>query len=188
MAGQRTQYYVAASLDNYIADENESLQWLFDNAGSDASDVTSADPDARPPYEAFMEGVGALAMGAATYEWVLDEITEWPYTDRPTWVFTHRDLRIPDGADVRLLQGSPKEHHAAMLESAGDRHLWMVGGGRLASDFADDGLLDDLLLTVVPVVLGGGIPLFARALPGPMRLVETKVLHRSLIELRYELT
>ena len=187
MAGQRTQYYVAASLDNYIADENESLQWLFDNAGADASDVASTDPDARPPYEAFMEGVGALAMGAATYEWVLREISDWPY-QQPTWVFTTRgSLDVMGDADVRFVEGSPREHHAAMLDSAGGKHLWCVGGGKLASDFADEGLLDDLLLTVVPVVLGGGIPLFARALPKPLELVETKVLHRSLIELRYEL-
>ncbi len=187
MAEQRTQYYVASSLDSYIADENESLQWLFDNAGSDASDVTS-DEDERPPYEAFMEGIGALAMGAATYEWLLAEVDAWPYPDRPTWVFTHRDLKVLDGADVRLVQGPPREHHAAMLDSAGDRHLWMVGGGKLASDFADEGLLDDLLLTVVPVVLGAGHPLFSRALPKPMRLTQAKTLHRSLVELRYTLT
>ncbi len=186
MAEQRTQYYVASSLDSYIADENESLQWLFDNAGSDAADV-GGDDDERPPYEAFMEGVGALAMGSATYEWVLKEISEWPYA-QPAWVFTTRGrLEVMGDADIRFVEGSPREHHAAMLESANGKHLWMVGGGRLASDFADDGLLDELILTLVPVVLGGGIPLFARALPKPMRLTQSRTLRRSLLELRYEL-
>ena len=186
MAEQRTQYYVAASLDSYIADENESLQWLFDNAGSGAEDVK--DENQEPPYVEFEKGVGALAMGSATYEWVLREISEWPYKDKPTWVFTTRGkLEVMGDADVRFVEGPPKEHHAAMLESAGDRHLWCVGGGKLASDFADDGLLDDLILTLVPVILGGGVPLFARALPRALTLVGTKRLHRSLLELRYAL-
>ena len=76
-----------------------------------------------------------------------------------------------------------------MLDAAGDRDLWVVGGGNVASQFADAGLLDDLIVTVVPVVLGEGKPLFDRCLPGPpMQLVGTREFDTGMTELRYELS
>ncbi len=75
-----------------------------------------------------------------------------------------------------------------MMAAAGDRNLWVVGGGNVASQYADAGLLDELLLTVVPVVLGEGKPLFDRALPGgPMQLTGTRTFQSGMVELRYEL-
>jgi dihydrofolate reductase len=75
-----------------------------------------------------------------------------------------------------------------MSEAAGDRNLWVVGGGNVASQFADAGLLDELLVTVVPVVLGEGKPLFDRRLPGgPIQLRSTRPFDSGMVELRYEL-
>jgi dihydrofolate reductase len=75
-----------------------------------------------------------------------------------------------------------------MIESAGDRSLWVIGGGNVASQFADEGLLDEVIATVVPVVLGTGKPLFDRRLPGgPMRLVGTRAFDSGMVELRYEI-
>jgi dihydrofolate reductase len=75
-----------------------------------------------------------------------------------------------------------------LIAGAGERNVWVVGGGNVASQFADAGLLDELLVTVVPVVLGEGKPLFDRRLPrGPMQLTGTRTFDSGMVELRYEI-
>jgi dihydrofolate reductase len=120
-------------------------------------------------YEEFIAAVGALAMGSTTYEWILGhefkdrELTDgkWPY-DIPCWVFTHRDLPVPPGADVRFVRDDVVPVHGRMIEAAGDRNVWIVGGGDLAGQFADAGLLDEMLVMIAPVTLGAGAPLLPR--------------------------
>jgi dihydrofolate reductase len=172
----RTQYFVAATVDGFIATPEGDLDWL-----------TSIEGGADDTYKRFLPTVGALAMGASTYEWMLANVKEWPYPDLPTWVFTHRELRAFESADLRFVSGTPAEHIEDLRSAAGERNLWMVGGGELASQFAKAELLDDLLLTVAPVVLGEGIRLFARGLPGRVRLVGTREFASGMVELRYEL-
>lgn len=151
-----THFYTASSLDGFIATADHSLEWLL------AQDFDQEGPMA---YPAFVEGIGALAMGASTYEWLLraqgDE--PWPYA-QPTWVFTHRDLEVPSGADVRFVRGEVRDAHAAMVLAAGDDDVWVVGGGDLAGQFADVGLLDEVWIQFAPVTLGSGAPLFPRVL------------------------
>jgi dihydrofolate reductase len=157
-----TQYFAAATLDGYIAERDGSLEWLYHHEGSFAG---GADPNPAR----YVEGVGAMAVGADTYE-IMASHPEWLYGSRPTWVFTHRELPVPEGADVRFVQGPVADHHEAMLAAAGDRVMWVVGGGDLASQFAEAGLLDEVIVTVVPAHLGTGIPLFARRLPASLAL------------------
>lgn len=177
----RTQYYVASSIDGFIADAEGDLDWLtptFDRAEGIAEH-----------YEAFLASVGALAMGAATYEWLLEHQGggAWPYPGRPTWVFTHRALPTFEGADVRFTSEDVAIAHRAMLEAAGDRDVWVVGGGKLAAQFAERGLLDELWLTVVPVTLGGGAPVLPTSLRTPMTLEKVSPFGMGLVELRYRL-
>ncbi|GIF51224.1 dihydrofolate reductase [Asanoa ferruginea] len=155
-----TQYYTATSIDGFIADEHNSLDWLFE--------VTERDDRFGP----FLAGVGAFAMGATTYEWVLqqekllDEPEKWQqwYGDRPSWVFTHRDLPAIPGADITFVSGDVRPVHEAMTAAAGGRNLWLVGGGELVGTFADAGLLDEIILGVAPATLGGGAPVLPRRL------------------------
>lgn len=182
----RTQYYCAASLDGFIAEPDDTIDWLTGYRGS--YDGTDAEPGGRGSYERFYEGVGALVMGSATYSFVIDELADWPYQGKPTWVLTSRDLPPPEGEDVRIGRADVGELHGQMLEAAGDRHLWVVGGGNVASQFADAGLLDDVIVTVVPVVLGEGKPLFDRRLPGgPMQLEGTRTFDSGMVELHYSI-
>jgi dihydrofolate reductase len=177
-----TQYYVAASLDGYIAEEDGGLQWLYDAAGD-----PNVDEDIG--YLAFFKDVTAIAVGASTYEIVVSHDRPWDYPGRPTFVFTHREnLPVPEGADVRFVQGSPKDHIDAIKQAAGDGNLWVLGGGELASQFADDGLLDELIVAYVPVVLGKGIPLFARRIPGTLQLTKSETLPDSMVSNTYSLT
>ena len=157
-----TQYYTATTVDGFIADENNSLDWLFEvDDGGDENRFT-----------AFFAGVGAFVMGATTYEWVLehDQLTENPlkwadyYGDRPAWVFTHRDLPRVPGANITFVRDDVRPVHAAMAAAAGEKNIWVVGGGELAGSFADAGLLDEIILGVAPVALGAGAPVLPRRL------------------------
>ncbi|MBM9505775.1 dihydrofolate reductase family protein [Actinacidiphila acididurans] len=156
----KTTYYTATSVDGFIADERNSLDWLFEVAGG------------AEGFGEFFAGVGAFAMGATTYTWVLEheEVVarpekwrEW-YGSTPSWVFSHRELPVVPGADIRFVRGDVRPVHAEMAAAAGDRTIWIVGGGELAGAFADHGLLDELVLGVAPVTLGAGAPLLPRRL------------------------
>jgi dihydrofolate reductase len=90
--------------------------------------------------------------------------------------------------DVRIVNAKVADLYDEMIAAAGERNLWVVGGGNVASQFADEALLDDLFVTVVPVVLGQGKPLFERRLPGgPMQLTGTRTFDSGMVELRYEI-
>jgi dihydrofolate reductase len=153
-----TQYYTATSLDGFIADPDNSLSWLF---------TRKRDPNGPLNYDEFIAGVGALAMGSTTYEWILDhesadkEPAKWPY-DIPCWVFTHRQLPVVPDARIEFTSADVKVVHREMVAAAGERNLWIVGGGDLAGQFADAGLLDEVIVSIAPVTLGGGAPLLPR--------------------------
>jgi dihydrofolate reductase len=177
----RTQYFCAATLDGYIADDDDGIDWLqgFESAYSGPGEPV------LEAINAFMEGVGALVMGSSTYEFILGH--DWPYGDRPTWVLTSRELSAAKGADIRFHDGSVADIHAEMLAAAGEGDLWVVGGGPVASDLVDAGLLDELHLTIVPVVLGSGKPLFSRPIERGMTLLGSRPFANGMIELRFTL-
>jgi dihydrofolate reductase len=177
---QLTQYFVAASLDGFIATEDNDLSWLLQFDGVDEAD------DANP-YEQFIADVGVLAMGATTYEWILahDE-GPWAYGDRPTWVFTHRQLPSVEGAVLSFTQDDVATVHRQMLAEADGANVWVVGGGELAGQFMDADLLDEVWLTATPVTLGAGAPLLPRRRTTPMTLLSaTPAPTGTFVHLRY---
>ena len=159
----KTQYYTATSIDGFVADAGNSLDWLF-QAG------TSTGKEDR--FSAFFADVGAMAMGATTYEWVVahENLIEDPgrwqqyYGLVPCWVFTHGQLPVIPGADLAFARGDVRPVHEQMARTAQGRNIWLVGGGELAGQFADAGLLDEILLGIAPVMLGAGAPLLPRRL------------------------
>lgn len=151
----RFRYYTATSLDGFIADEHDSLAWLFEQ---------QHEPGGPADFDTFMAGVGTQVMGATTYSWLLEHEPGWdPGPEQTVWVFTHRDLPVRRPG-VRLVQGPVADHLESILEAAGGRDVWLLGGGDLVGQFADLGRLDDVLVSVAPVVLGAGRPLLPRAL------------------------
>ena len=177
----RTQYYTAATLDGFIADQNHSLDWLFQFGDQGTDD-----------YPDFIRQVGALAMGSSTYEWILghaidagaDHPQPWPYT-QPTWVFTTRSLRPVPGADIRFVRGDVGPVHRDMRAAAAGKNIWLVGGGDLVGQFYDQGLLDEMIVTIAAVTLGAGKPLLPRAITKPpLQLVDSRVVG-PFVQLRY---
>ena len=182
---RRTQYLTATSLDGYIADEHNSLDWLFEVEQAQADDH----------FARFFADMGAMAMGATTYEWVLDheDLLDQPekwhgyYGETPCWVFTHRTLPPVPGADIRFVQEDVRPVHQQMTEAAGDRNVWLVGGGELVGQFADCNLLDDVLVGIAPVTLGGGAPLLPRRLTAAdLELVDV-ARDKQFVRLNYRL-
>jgi dihydrofolate reductase len=178
----KTQYYTASSLDGFIAAPGNSLDWLMQFGEMEDS-----------TYPAFIQEVGALAMGSQTYEWVRRHLTAdgksepWPY-DQPTWVFTSRTLPAISGADLRFVRGDVRPVHEVMAKVAGGKNVWVVGGGELAGQFHDQGLLDELIVQVAPVTLGKGAPLLPRAIWNPpLKRLSVTPLGNAFVEIRYAL-
>jgi dihydrofolate reductase len=169
----KTQYYTATSLDGFIADSHNSLDWLF-QFGEVAGDS----------YANFIREVGAIAMGSTTYEWILahhinkdaDRPQAWMY-EQPTWVFSSRVLPKIEGADIRFVKGDVRQLHQEMITAAGD----------LVGQFYDRGLLDEIIVSIASVTLGSGAPLLPRAIATPpLKLLTAKIYGDCFVELHYE--
>src|SRR6478609_3225562 len=154
-------YNTATTLDGYLADDSDSLDWLFAVPGA---------AEAESAFPAFLENIGALVMGSTTYEWVYDHEDlathpeKWGYGDRFSLVLTTRALPLVDGANLRLHAGSVRDAWAMLVEAAGGRDVWVIGGGDVVGQFADAGLLDEIRVSFAPVTLGSGKPLLPRVL------------------------
>jgi dihydrofolate reductase len=179
----KTQYYTATSLDGFIATEDDSLEWLFP-----LGDLNNSS------YPEFISEVGALTMGSATYEWMVrnaDKVADetgspWPYP-QPAWVFSSRKLPAIDGTNIRFVNGSVRQVHAEMRAAAGNKNIWIVGGGDLAGQFYDVGLLDELIIQIGSATLGKGKPIFPRRVLSPvLHLVSIRQMGAGMAELRYE--
>ncbi|TVR59947.1 MAG: dihydrofolate reductase [Spirochaetaceae bacterium] len=181
----KVQYYTASTLDGFIATEDDSLEWLFPLGNLEDSS-----------YPDFIAEVGAIAMGSSTYDWILrnsytvaaETGSPWPYTP-PTWVFSSRDLPAFDGADIRFARGDVTGFIDDMHAAARSKNIWIVGGGNLAGQFYDAGLLDELIVQVGSATLGTGKPLFPRRVLSPtLRLESVHQMGPGMVELRYTVT
>jgi dihydrofolate reductase len=167
-------YYAACSLDGYIATTGGGVEWLepFQGGGEDYG------------FAEFYSSVDALVMGSRTYEFALEH-GPWQTPDKPSWVFTHRDLPVAHSS-VTLTSEDPRQ----VIEAIGARGLgrvWLMGGGQLAASFRARGLISRYTIAVIPIVLGAGIPLLASgSRQDPLRLVETRPYPNGLVRLSYE--
>lgn len=166
-------YYVAVSLDGFIAPPDESVDWLSSyNAGGEDYG-----------FGEFYNTVDALIEGSKTYEQALT-FSEWPHPGKPCWVVTSRKFESKQ-PEVHFTSDTPAEliHH---VSSQGHKRIWLVGGSRLAASFRAAGLITEYVLSIVPVFLGAGRPLFASG--GPienLRLADSKAYPSGLVQVRY---
>ena len=168
-------FTTATTLDGFLADPEHSLEWLFVVDGGHESLDEMAD---------FVSGVGVVVEGSSTYRWVVDneEMVAHPekwtefYGTKKTVVFSSRPEDLPrvPGADVTFVSGPVADHLDTILTAAAGADVWIVGGGNLAAQFAAVGRLDELRLSIAPVLLGSGAPLFTGRLESDrLTLTET---------------
>lgn len=163
--------FIAASLDGFIAGPGDDLSWLPQASGEDYG------------FDAYMAATAALLMGRSTYD-VVAGFEEWPYGDTPVFVATTRPLE-PVTPTVRTVSGEPGALLAA-LDAAGIAGGVYVDGGTLIRQFLDAGLIDEATVTVIPVILGAGTPLFAGAgQRHALELVSAAPFPSGLVQLRY---
>lgn len=167
--------YIASSLDGFIADPNESLEWLFK-----VKDVELGEHH----YDEFIKHIRTLVMGRATYDWLIRSGTPWPYSDKRVIVVTSRPLPDPPGpietrTDVDAL--------IAELRALDDGDVWMLGGGKLQMAFMERGSLDELEIYLASEIIGGGYPLFPpTGLRASPRLISAKALGAGMARLHYQ--
>lgn len=179
----RTLYYVAASLDGFLIKGGNHAGGR--NPGERTRE-SGASPFGDPSFPEFLDGVGAVAMGARTYRDFLADAASWPYGQIPVWVFTHHEFPGIPGADITFIRGEAAEFHADIVYDAGEKDVLLAGGGNIAGQFMDEGLIDEMVLTVVPVALGSGRPVLpVGSVTKPAVLLETRSVGEGLVQLHY---
>lgn len=183
----KTIYFAATSLDGFIADKNNSLNWLFQFGEPEA------DESGGNVIQDFLDTIGAIAMGSTTYEWIFEhQVSEsaakpgpWPYSV-PCFVFTTRELPHIPHADIRFVKGDVLPVHQEMSKLAKGKNLWIMGGGELAGKFYDQNLLDEFVLHMAAVTLGSGAQLFPRQMKSPLELISARKTGPGFAELIYK--
>ncbi|MGR5252018.1 dihydrofolate reductase family protein [Vibrio astriarenae] len=142
--------YIATSLDGYIADKENNLDWLHDLPNPEGSDMGFAE---------FMETIDALVMGRNTLDIVLGFDIDWPYS-KPVYVLSNTMTQVPQGYEdkVFLVKGELKQV-ISDLNALGLNNLY-IDGGKTVQSFLKEDLIDEMIITTIPILLGGGIPLF----------------------------
>lgn len=142
--------FIAESLDGYIASANESLDWLYDVEG-----------EGDNGYGNFLKGIDYIIMGRKTFDWLnalnKEELAEWPYKDKKTLVLTHS----------KSLQGRFSEENVSAFDNIQmlqdlEKDTWIVGGGELIRECLEKNIIDEMIISIAPILLGNGIPLFPK--------------------------
>jgi dihydrofolate reductase len=183
----RVIYNTATALDGYIADSDNSLSWLF---------AVVPDEPTTSRHARFLADVGVMVEGSTTYEWVLGEADllaaphRWQefYGQRPTFVFTTRELPRVPGADIRFVRGPVLEALPNIRSAAGGQNVWVVGGGDLAGQFLDVGALDEIAVSLAPVTLGSGAPLLPRRLESDRLRLESATVDGQFVHAVYSVS
>ncbi|SES12163.1 dihydrofolate reductase family protein [Salipaludibacillus aurantiacus] len=139
--------FIAMSLDGYIATKDESLDWLFNSEG-----------EGDNGYSEFYDTVDTVLIGKKTYDWIMKHETgNFPYNNKDCYVFTRSP--IEDTGDVSFINEDIVSFTNQLKNQEG-KNIWIVGGGELLQSFVEEKLVDEIILTVAPTVIGNGIPLF----------------------------
>jgi dihydrofolate reductase len=151
-------YYTATTINGYIADSNDNLEWLFS--------VDSETPD----FTSFFDTVKVLVMGSNTYKWLVNKenLIEKPqkwqsfFGNKTVYVFSHNSLPGPKNANIKFIYGSVANFLDDFINEAGNSNIWIQGGGDLAGQFYDCRALNEIHLSFAPVFLESGKHLLPR--------------------------
>lgn len=173
MENRKVRLFIATSLDGYIATKEESLDWLEQVQG-----------EGDNGYSQFYETIDTVILGRKTFDWLVSQqLSEWPYAEKECYVYTHQ--QISDSLEDINFTEQPVTSLIHTLRQRPGKDIWVVGGGELIYSFLEECLIDELIITVAPVLLGGGIPLFKEGFdPLKLTLQGTKT-YGQFVELRY---
>lgn len=165
--------FIATSLDGFIARPDGGIDWLFS--------------DADYGYAAFFDSIDTVVMGRKTYELSLSFGPPYVYQGKTSYVFSRTRAGAKD-ENAEFIAGSPKDFIRSLQAHAG-KDIWLVGGAELVRDFLVDDLIDEFIISIHPVILGSGIPLF----PAPghelsLTLKDSISFESGLVQLRYDRT
>lgn len=168
--------YIGASLDGYIAASDGGLEWLTKYDGMDAGEFS---------YDRFIAGIRTVVMGRGTYDALAGFGIDWPYRDQRTIIVTSTEIANPAGPIEIWSDGISAL--IGYLRGLDDGDVWLVGGGQLQQAFIEHDALDDLVLFIVPELVGGGVPLFPpNGVARTVKLVSSAVLEPGCLRLLYD--
>jgi dihydrofolate reductase len=142
--------YIATSLDGFIARENGELDWLY--ALPNPQNIDHG-------YTAFHQTIDTVIMGRATYEQILGFGVDWPYPDCQTYVLSADPNYQPKTERTKTLH-QIKAEQMEQIKVESQSNIWVVGGGKVITAMMNDGLVDEMILSIIPIILGRGIRLF----------------------------
>ncbi|QDT93117.1 dihydrofolate reductase family protein [Gimesia algae] len=173
--------YIATSLDGFIARNNGALDWL---PGIESADAPEGEDYG---YHEFMDSIDILVMGRKTFETVLSFEGDWPYGDKRMIILSSQTVSIPSKVSDTVESSSctPAELIEKLSEE-GFQHVY-VDGGKTIQGFLKAGLIDELIITRIPVLIGSGIPLFGEADTDiKLRHLQTHTFPNGLVQSRYQ--
>jgi len=173
----RIKLYIACSLDGFIARENGSIDWITEYENN---------PETDYGYSEFYASVGTVLMGRKTYEQVLD-FGDWPYGEKKAYVFTRQEEPLRREKNVEFISVDIEEFARRLKENT-EEDIWLIGGSQIIKVFLEEDLVQDLIIFVVPVILGSGIPLFDQIQKEiGLKLINTERYESGLVRVEYEI-
>lgn len=169
--------YIATTIDGYIANKNGNLDWLHNMPNPQKVDFG---------YDDFISGIDTLVMGRKTYETILAFDVAWPYNHCKTYVLSHKNDLNLSSPQTQLLNNLDALT-IAQLKNDAKKGIWLVGGGQLISRFIELGQIDEMILSIVPKLIGEGIPLFPPTQSEhDFVLTRTESFENGLVNLHYK--
>jgi dihydrofolate reductase len=174
---RRIKLYIAVSLDGKIAQKDGDVSWLDDFSKPDQPDYGYAD---------FLNSVDTTLMGNNTYKQLLGFGIDFPYRGKTNFVFT-RNKELREDENVKYISIDPVSF-VRDIKSASGGDIWLIGGGEINSLMLDAGLIDELIIFIIPVILGSGIPLFkGRPDERKLEMVKSRAYSNGVVELNYRI-
>jgi dihydrofolate reductase len=167
--------YIACSLDGYIAKPQDDLSFLslVEKEGEDYG------------YSEFIHTVDTVIMGRRTYDWVMKQVSEFPHVDKDTYIITRSS--IPDMGKIRFYNG-PLKALIQELKNQPGKNIFCDGGGQIVYELLKEKLVDELIISIIPVFLGDGIPLFKSGRPEQdLTLASCRNFDTGLVQLHYKM-
>jgi len=177
MSQRKVILFIAASLDGYIATQDEDLSFLsiVQREGEDYG------------YEEFIRNVDTVIMGRKTYDWIMKEVKDYPHPDKDSYIITRTPR--PDQGRIRYYTGNMRDLIRHLKLDDKGKNIFVDGGAEVIDVLLKENLIDEFIISIIPILLGDGIRLFKDNRPElQLTLVQSKCYETGLVQLHYKAT